>query len=1065
MRLFARNHGAVSVFLVIVLVPILIVTSLFVDVSRVHMGQAMVDSAGDLALNTALTEFDEKLNDYYGLLGTCKTSEELKKVSEDFYKTSLVSAGLTGEDADNIAATLMSMFDEDPGDISDLMNLQLVDNSFDVKKIGNSGFNNPAVVKTQVVNFMKYRSPMNAVSEIFDMFSTISQKADEVDDETDLVGKRQKFAESEADLLKQLKDLADNILDYEKCGVDYGAGYQKIASASGMKTIIEYVDSGYEKDFYSYAEEAAINFLFLDISDLENYNPKANKVKEAESKKGNPSLTPTFEEMDKNILDYIKKRDALKAACEAESTGNALRDKLVKAIKVPEAYKEYKKAAEDMSQTYKNMIDAFSAISNKDDPCAKTFESLNNKSLTNEETYDAFKGAYEHHRKDFTGGNTNSAYYKIQHDQVAGVGTANLNQLKNEYNTEKGKIDNKLATQSDKATKIGSGLEAAKEALELAITNLQIIKGEKKADGADAAKDLVKEFLNAETSWSGKIDSTSGMTDSNIRKQDVDLKETEKELIDGVRSKMTTQNINRLLAHLQKIKGEIVKLQNKIISMKLGNTMIADLRTVESVNDILETAIDQDTFEKNIANTQKLKEMIRTAYDSKYKENNTNLSVDWVSNANYKPDLAGDPIYDWLFSAYMKKKFEKPENVKEEDKKKYDDYKKVSKDKSKDAEKKDGVKPSASMIPSQYYPSTKSIKKMGTAELPSKNVAKDPENKSSDDLQKSANLINTMFAGMGNAMKDVRDDLYVIDYITSMLSYDTYVNEGLYEVAKEKNLKVDELATIASSLYNPEVVKEWTDEDLTNRANKTLTNKEISKTNNYAFGAEAEYILYGMDSSAKNIATAYATIFAVRLGFNSIYGFSEFWNDGKIVALATTISAATYGVIPESLIRIAIILGLVVAESANDLLMLKAGMPVALLKSDSTWEMSMQAVFNDADLNGASGVNANHETLDNFNELQYSDYIKIFLLVKMIGDSGENKVYLRLADVIQCNMAHITENNNYSMTKCKTWVTVSSKVRVNPLMLDLPWTRDAQGNPKDDTRWYTLTYQRSNGYY
>ena len=80
MRLFRKNNGAVSVFLVIILVPVLVVTSLFVDVARMHLGQAVVDSAGDLALNTAMTQFDSELNEYYGLLGTCKNKDELKKV-------------------------------------------------------------------------------------------------------------------------------------------------------------------------------------------------------------------------------------------------------------------------------------------------------------------------------------------------------------------------------------------------------------------------------------------------------------------------------------------------------------------------------------------------------------------------------------------------------------------------------------------------------------------------------------------------------------------------------------------------------------------------------------------------------------------------------------------------------------------------------------------------------------------------------------------------------------------------------------------------------------------------
>ena len=159
----------------------------------------------------------------------------------------------------------------------------------------------------------------------------------------------------------------------------------------------------------------------------------------------------------------------------------------------------------------------------------------------------------------------------------------------------------------------------------------------------------------------------------------------------------------------------------------------------------------------------------------------------------------------------------------------------------------------------------------------------------------------------------------------------------------------------------------------------------------------------------------------------------------------------------------AIILALAVAETVHDIAMLKAGMPVAVIKTKDTWAMQFSSVFGgDGNLTNVSGTNKNHGNFDL--SLRYSDYIKIFLMISLAA-GNENKIYTRLSDVIQCNMAHITKNNAYSLSNCTTWFSVSSTVRVNPLMLDLPWTKDWEGNPKDDTSWYTLSYARSNGYY
>ena len=64
MRIFRKKDGAVTVFLTIILVPIIVISCLFVDASRIRLAQSVVSSAGDLTLNTVLTQYDPILNDY-----------------------------------------------------------------------------------------------------------------------------------------------------------------------------------------------------------------------------------------------------------------------------------------------------------------------------------------------------------------------------------------------------------------------------------------------------------------------------------------------------------------------------------------------------------------------------------------------------------------------------------------------------------------------------------------------------------------------------------------------------------------------------------------------------------------------------------------------------------------------------------------------------------------------------------------------------------------------------------------------------------------------------------------
>mgnify|MGYP000048917430 CR=1 FL=1 len=68
LQIFRKKDGAVSVFLTIILVPMIVVSCLFVDACRAKLAEPVVSSAGDLTLNTALTQYDATLNDYYGLI-------------------------------------------------------------------------------------------------------------------------------------------------------------------------------------------------------------------------------------------------------------------------------------------------------------------------------------------------------------------------------------------------------------------------------------------------------------------------------------------------------------------------------------------------------------------------------------------------------------------------------------------------------------------------------------------------------------------------------------------------------------------------------------------------------------------------------------------------------------------------------------------------------------------------------------------------------------------------------------------------------------------------------------
>ena len=69
MRFFCgKNRGAISVFLTLILVPVLIFSGIIVDISRLYAAKTVISGAGDLTMNAALARYDKQLKDSYGLI-------------------------------------------------------------------------------------------------------------------------------------------------------------------------------------------------------------------------------------------------------------------------------------------------------------------------------------------------------------------------------------------------------------------------------------------------------------------------------------------------------------------------------------------------------------------------------------------------------------------------------------------------------------------------------------------------------------------------------------------------------------------------------------------------------------------------------------------------------------------------------------------------------------------------------------------------------------------------------------------------------------------------------------
>ena len=67
-QLFTGKKGAISVFMSLIMLPMLIVAFLANDAARIYSAKVVVSEAGEMAMNAGLAQYDAALKDEYGLI-------------------------------------------------------------------------------------------------------------------------------------------------------------------------------------------------------------------------------------------------------------------------------------------------------------------------------------------------------------------------------------------------------------------------------------------------------------------------------------------------------------------------------------------------------------------------------------------------------------------------------------------------------------------------------------------------------------------------------------------------------------------------------------------------------------------------------------------------------------------------------------------------------------------------------------------------------------------------------------------------------------------------------------
>lgn len=1064
MEFFRRTRGSVTIFLVIILVPVLVISGLFVDMSRMRLAQAMATSAGDLALNTVMTQYDADLNDYYGLMASAQSMDEFLNVSERYFEACMVSGGVESTYAKDFAKQLIEMLKGEQV-INDMMAVDLENTTVTISGVENANLANPTLVKQQMVEFMKYRAPIEGLAQFLDDMGLIGKKIDLKPVEADETAEKEEYYKAENALLEVALQVYKYILEYQSLGIDE----DYITTLRNRMDALygEYEELHRDLVYDWYNSDHSQNKVFESLSMRVDSDVTCSDYEENTSIGTVKSLFSSFESA---AASYESELDALKAKMDAaaiERTYSASMYDIQYWVQWAEildednAFDNYVSAANSFFSVYAKMVNAYENREPK-----KEWEQVGTTEILGVKFPQYGWVEYDYADEDYKDGKTYGEYYSDLVDIY--------NELSSEYSSWElvsmtakmydisSRSENLDAINHDKATDrlaaIATELKKYEDELEKAYDKLEKIRTE-----AGKLISLASDYQTSFNEWYGV---TSGLTDE--QKGGSDLLEGDADEADDVKTSMEAQNsaaqsitvanVNDFCSRVEGMKSLINSYKTAIRSYRYCQKPVIDINSYSNMKNlpgISETSV-------SLYNTE-----LQTYADSLFIfEAAPDYERPAMTNNN-SPDFdKPDPNYIKLWS-WMKEKFGALDDSKEEEaRKQYDDLKKIGDDKLSESDR--DADNDVKDISSKEIKDKTSLPSAGAGE------SEDVADKSSDSSAMNG-IVQKIFSGFNfdslvEFADSMRDNLYCTMYIMEMFSYDTFNLEGKYNIVTEgsgnrykTNSKYDsqKLNLINYKELYSKANTVWSDAETTYWHNKTLTNKLLANGKQYSFGNEVEYILYGGKNST-NKFKAYGSIYAMRYAFDLCAVYKAYYKNVVVENIAVAISSATYGVIPVALIKMVIVLGINAAEAATDLMYIKCGMPVILLKLGKNHLF----LWFEPDEATASVTPGSDQEIKDTTAIywSYSDYLFMFTFLSLMSDSKADDMYKRVADVIQCNMGEELQDSNYSLINSYVYYNITADVRVKPLLTATPLSRSKGTSILDTSSWNKFTYSAIRGY-
>lgn len=334
MRRRRNGRGFITVFVTLIMVPVVVCTGTMVDAARLKLYSSQAAMAADAYGEVVLSEYDNLLKELYGLFSVTQNQEGLEAI-EKFQKYTKYSFAPNG---DNQKLDGFMPYENAKVEVS-------------YENVEGASLSNNNVLMTQISDFMKFRvieeiMGERNILETLDQFDNMSANMDVVNERNKITKNGSKALEKISEYFEELECIND-YPDYLEERTYYFEGY-----SSELKEILE-------------SDEYAKYVNYLENKD--SIDAAKSRVDNNEAKEGDKELAEQY-------VDADAYKEEINNQLQSWEEGLNKTDKKIKFEEAESRLNELNGIHRKLEDTLNNLEEQISTLENKLQNCSEDFK-------------------------------------------------------------------------------------------------------------------------------------------------------------------------------------------------------------------------------------------------------------------------------------------------------------------------------------------------------------------------------------------------------------------------------------------------------------------------------------------------------------------------------------------------------------------------------------------------------------------------------------------------------------------------------------------------------------------